>query len=171
MQRGKCTRPYCDYWHPPECQFYKSDSGCEFGEKCSCAHRQVEDQPQQKRCTTVGVCISGHNLTSATHKSSAASCKHPRKQRSVARKNQVKVPHQRSPYAPKFEDRSHEETERQEQCASVDAWRLAKNILELQEKEKHTFSQLPTNGVPRAIRNETRGEGVLLWTPEHQCTG
>ena len=29
----------------------------------------------------------------------------------------VKVPHQRSPYAMKFEDRSHEETERQQRCA------------------------------------------------------
>ena len=30
---------------------------------------------------------------------------------------QVKIPHQRSPCATKFEDRSHEETERQERCA------------------------------------------------------
>ena len=29
----------------------------------------------------------------------------------------VKVPHQRSPYAMKFEDGSHEETERQQRCA------------------------------------------------------
>ena len=35
---------------------------------------------------------------------------------------QVKNPHQRSPYAPKFEDRSQEETERQERCARGDAW-------------------------------------------------
>ena len=33
-------------------------------------------------------------------------------------KRQVKHPHQRSPYAIKFEkDRSHEETERQQRCA------------------------------------------------------
>ena len=24
--KGKCTRPSCDYWHPPECQFYKKES-------------------------------------------------------------------------------------------------------------------------------------------------
>ena len=29
----------------------------------------------------------------------------------------VKVPPQRSPYAMKFEDRSHEETDRQQRCA------------------------------------------------------
>ena len=40
-------------------------------------------------------------------------------------KIQVKVPHQRSPYALKFEDRSQEEIGRQERCAHGDAWRLA----------------------------------------------
>ena len=36
------------------------------------------------------------------------------------------VPHQRSPYAMKFEDRSHEETERQQRCARSKAWNLAR---------------------------------------------
>ena len=35
-------------------------------------------------------------------------------------------PHQRNPNAPKFEDRSQEETEWQERCAREPAWRLAK---------------------------------------------
>ena len=51
----------------------------------------------------------------------------------------VKVPHQRSPYAVKFEDRSHEETERQQRCARSKAWNLAKNIFKLKEKDKATF--------------------------------
>ena len=38
-------------------------------------------------------------------------------------------PHQRSPNAPKYEDRSQEETEWQERRAREAAWRLAKNIL------------------------------------------
>ena len=38
-------------------------------------------------------------------------------------------PHQRSPNAPKFEDRSLEETEWQEQGAREAAWKLAKNVL------------------------------------------
>ena len=37
----------------------------------------------------------------------------------------VKVPHQRRPYAMKFEDRSHKETERQQRCARSKAWNLA----------------------------------------------
>ena len=48
-------------------------------------------------------------------------------------------PHERSPYAPKFEDRSQEETERQERCARGDAWRMAKGVPKLKEKDKATF--------------------------------
>ena len=43
-------------------------------------------------------------------------------------------PHQRNPNAPKFEDRSQEETEWEERCASEAACKLAKNILSLKEK-------------------------------------
>ena len=32
-------------WHPPECLFYKTKSGCRFGEQCSYAHGQVDEQP------------------------------------------------------------------------------------------------------------------------------
>ena len=38
-------------------------------------------------------------------------------------------PHERSPNAPKFEDRSLEETEWQEQGAREAAWKLAKRVL------------------------------------------
>ena len=42
-------------------------------------------------------------------------------------------PHQRSPNAPKFEDRSLEETEWQEQGAREAGWKLAKNVSKLKE--------------------------------------
>ena len=42
---------------------------------------------------------------------------------------QVKIPHQRSPYALKCEDRSPRETARQGRCARGDAWELAKFFL------------------------------------------
>ena len=54
-------------------------------------------------------------------------------------KIQVKLQHQRSPYAFKFEDRSHEVTERQERCAQGKAWNLAKNMYKLKEKDKATL--------------------------------
>ena len=33
---------------PPQCLFYKTKSGCRFGEKCSFAHRQVNEQPTKR---------------------------------------------------------------------------------------------------------------------------
>ena len=70
--------------------------------------------------------------------------------------------HQRSPNAPKFEDRSLEETEWQEQGAREAAWKLAKSVLKLKEHLRkigaflHQLSKL---------RNES-----LLSTPQRQCT-
>ena len=48
-------------------------------------------------------------------------------------------PHERSPNAPKFEDRSLEETEWQGQGAREAAWKLAKSVLNLKEHERATF--------------------------------
>ena len=45
--KGTCTNSFCEKWHPPECLFYKTKSGCRFGEKCSYAHRQVDERPSK----------------------------------------------------------------------------------------------------------------------------
>ena len=45
--KGTCTNSFCEKWHPPECLFHKTKSGCRFGEKCSYAHRQVDEQPRK----------------------------------------------------------------------------------------------------------------------------
>ena len=78
-------------------------------------------------------------------------------------------PHQRSPNAPKFEDRSQEETEWQEQGAREAAWKLAKNVLKLKEKksEQHS-SHLRKIGVCLHQLLNLRNEN-LLWTPERRC--
>ena len=55
-------------------------------------------------------------------------------------------PHERSPNAPKFEDRSKEETEWQEQGAREAAWNLAKSVLNLKERDRATFFSLSENG-------------------------
>ena len=47
--RGTCINSFCEKWHPPECLFYKTKSGCRFGEKCSFAHRQVDEQPKRSK--------------------------------------------------------------------------------------------------------------------------
>ena len=46
------------------------------------------------------------------------------------------APHERSPCAPKFEERSHEDTSYQERCARKAAWDLAKNIYKLKMLKK-----------------------------------
>ena len=70
-------------------------------------------------------------------------------------KIEVNVPHQRSPCALKFEDRSQEETERQEGCACGDAWRLAR-VSWGSERERAclllTYQRMVS---PSAIRNNT----------------
>ena len=39
---------FCEKWHPPECLLYKSEDWCRCGEKCSYAHRQVDEQPSKR---------------------------------------------------------------------------------------------------------------------------
>ena len=79
--KGTCTTPFCEKWHPPECLFYKTENGCEFGDKCTYAHRQVDEQPgektkkngdkiavvffflkKKKEHTTIGLRISGYGV-------------------------------------------------------------------------------------------------------------
>ena len=46
--KGTCTRTSCEYWQPPECQFYKSETGCKAGEKCLFPYQKVGEQPNKK---------------------------------------------------------------------------------------------------------------------------
>ena len=41
---SKEPNSFCEKWHLPECLFCKSENGCRFGEKCSYAHRQADEQ-------------------------------------------------------------------------------------------------------------------------------
>ena len=59
-------------------------------------------------------------------------------------------PHQGSPNAPKFEDRSQEETERQERYAREAAWRLAKSI---PRQEKWRAFVYPLESLTRSSRD------------------
>ena len=46
--KGTCTRSPCEYWHPPECQFYKTETGCKARDKCLFPHYKVDEQPNKK---------------------------------------------------------------------------------------------------------------------------
>ena len=72
-------------------------------------------------------------------------------------------PHQRDPNALKFEDQSQEETEWQERWAREAAWKLAKSILKLKEKNKTAFFSPSENRclpAPSTLKPE-EGEFVL----------
>ena len=83
----------------------------------------------------------------------------------------VKIPHQRSPHAMTFEDRSHEETERRERCARGKAWNLAKNIYKLKEKEKAAFYIPAEEWVLLAASTKELEEESLLLIQERVCNG
>ena len=62
-------------------------------------------------------------------------------------------PHQRSSTAPKFEDRSQEETEWQEQGAREAAWRLAKSVLKIKGATKSSILLTFGKEVPACINS------------------
>ena len=78
-------------------------------------------------------------------------------------------PHERNSKAPKFADRSQEETEWQEQGAREAAWKFAKNILISRRKIKQHSSHFRKIGVCLHQILKLRNE-KLLSTPERRCT-
>ena len=215
--KGTCINSFCEKWHPPECLFYKTKSGCKFLEKCSYAHRQVDEQPSirskknddksavatlKKNDWHENVWQPVVNLDTSHERSErldknrdhelkrgptgrrSSNARHlgcvfqdMKLLRSIIRKSsdmqkpiqRVKFtkaiaqhtkirdqnpslgyicpgePHQRSSNAPKFEDRSQEVTEWQEQGAREAAWKLAKSVLNLKEQNKASFFSLSEN--------------------------
>ena len=76
-------------------------------------------------------------------------------------KIQVKNPHQRGPNAMKFEDWSHEETERQERCAQSRAWNLAKKHIQAQRKRQGCFLLARGRvGTPGCVNRRAGGKKV-----------
>ena len=46
--KATCTRSPSKYWHLPECQFFKTETGCKAGDKCLFPHHKVDEQPNIK---------------------------------------------------------------------------------------------------------------------------
>ena len=185
--KGTCTKSLCDYWHLPECQLQKSESGCKFGDKCSFAYRQLDGQRSKKPKkdgdkSAVAMLKDARQLVclfqdTELPESCPISRKNPKVLGSIRqvrftkatqrhaniRENrgpslrtiQVKVPHQSSPYALKFEDWSQEETERHQRCARGDAWRLGQEYFEAQRKGQSYFFSHYQRTVSLSFRNET----------------
>ena len=225
---GTCNNSFCERWHPPECLFYKTKSGCRFGEKCSFAHRQVDAQPtkwsKSNNVKSAVAILKKGNWQERESVSDAWSDKKlgqnsSRRQfsdvrqlgcvfqdmtqpksilrkstdmpkpiqrvkfkKAIARHTKIRdqnpslgyicpgEPHERSPNAPKFEDRSQEETEWQEQGAREAAWKLAKNVFKLKRsiKEQHSSHLRKIGAFLHQLLN-LRNEN-LMSTPVRQCT-
>ena len=87
------------------------------------------------------------------------------------RKIQVKPQQQRSPSAVKFEDGSHEETERQERCAQSSSWNLAKKHLQAQrERQNYILLARGKSGYSRLRQQKSRTKESLWKIPEPLCT-
>ena len=180
---------------------HKSEKGCRFGEKCSYAHRQVDEQPSKKSKKN-GDKSALAFLRNTRQLGCVFQDMEPPKSSSILRKssNILKpircVPftkavlrhtkirdqnpsleyicpcdhYQCNPNAPKFADRSPEETEWQERCAREAAWRLAKNIFKLKEKTKQHASHFRRIGVYLRHQPLNQRKENLLWTAVSRCT-
>ena len=203
-------------WHLPDCQFYKTETGCKAGDKCLFPHHKVDGQPNKKpnqgyyshtgresdeknavailkivpqmglRLARLG-CVGFSTRQTVPRKPDAESLGinlekygslSPRyvKQVSGTRKDhrlekiQVKPRHQRSPYAMKFEDPPHDETEIQQRCARSKAWNLAKNIYKLKEKgQGHILLARGRMGTPGCVNKRAGGKRVCGLILERVC--
>ena len=133
--------------------------------------------------TTIGLCLSGHGAAEVILRKSS-DIQNPiqcvKLTKAIARHAKIRdqnpslglicpgEPHQRSPNAQKFEDRSQKETEWQEQGAREAAWKLAKSVLKLKEKTKRHSSHFRIIGACLHQLSNLRSEN-LLWTPERRC--
>ena len=179
---GTCTRSPCEYWHPPECQFYKTETRCKAGDKCLFPHQKVDEQPSKKpkklskrkkrrqeccscceNCTTIGLRLAktrSYWVLTETDRPGETRCKKSWDQveeyDSLSLRYVKQVPgkikdHRFEKYKSKFlisevptpktlEDRSQEETDRQERCARSKVWNL---------KTKLHSIRLPISGLCR----------------------
>ena len=69
----------------------------------------------------------------------------------------------------KFEDRSHEETERQQRCARSKAWNLAKNIYKLEEDKATFLLARGRMGTPGCVNKRAGRKRVCSGFQERVC--
>ena len=199
---GTCANPSCEEWRFPEWLFCKSKEGWNFGEKCSFAHRRVEEQPRTRSNrnddkSTVAMLKETKNLncvfqevepprSSSILRKSSTTTKPIRCVRfttEVLRNAKLRDQnpslnkichgdsHQRSPNAPKFEDRSQEQTEWQEHCVrefsfgsgQSKSWSWRRNI------ELHS-SHPRKSGVSLHHPKLNQKKEHLWYTPARRCT-
>ena len=145
---AKCNKSSRGYRHPPVCVNYKSEIGCSYGKRCQKRHVDAEEKPSKrskKNGTQGAVAILDPKksiLRKVGELRSNASAGRTviysagtwYQMRIPERKGpsrgiiQKCEPHERNPCAPRYEDRTPDETSRQESCARKAARNLAKSV-------------------------------------------
>ena len=206
--KGTCTNSFCEKWHLPECLFHKTKSGCRFGEKCSYARRQVDEQPSKRskkngdKSALAMLKKNEHHQRTGRPVMNAYSSNRRQlgcvfqdmetpKSSSILRKNSnIRKPircvrftkavvrdayirdqnpslgmiypselHERSPNAPKFEDRSKKRRNGKSDVPVKQRGGWPKNIQKLKEKDKTAFFSLSENWcllAPSTLKREER---------------
>ena len=146
-------------------QNYNSEKGCVYGDKCHFRHVEAEGEPSKRSKKggakgSVAILKESIQLGFASQDSYLTKCivrepgklgsKHAVKF-SIGTWHQIKIrerkgpwrgiiqkcpPHERSPGAPKFGERSHEETLHQGRCARKATWDVTKIIYKLKNSDK-----------------------------------
>ena len=163
--KGTCTKSFCEYWHPPECQFYKTKSGCKFGAECSFLHWKVEEQPNKKPKKNEGqiagaivksvpqlICVSqdteppdpatfSRKGTRVLDSQGLHCVKQTSEKTKVRRSGKFKSNFLISEVPTLWNLRTdlQERLKRQERCARGDAWELARKNFNFQKEDRGTF--------------------------------
>ena len=190
----------------------KTESGCKFGEECMLGTKRCLTVSLTKSTRKVvgkvlllscripsnrAVCFKPQKFKSILRKGSTffGQKRSVLKKYIVPRKNFGKETVHRkvifsilnlmsvAPMPRKFEDKTEEETLKQERCARSDAWKMAISILKLEEKDKsYIFLDFGGSVSTSAILNQTRGKNICggFWSldahaeqerSEFSCTG
>ena len=123
--------------------------GCKAGDKCLFPHHKVDEQPNGncENCTTIGLRVAKLGCVGFSKRQTVPVKSDVRYVKQVPRKRKDhRLAKDRSNFFIsevamlwKIEERSHEETERQQRCARSKAWNLAKNIYKIKENDNATF--------------------------------
>ena len=172
-------QPSCKFWHFV-CQNYKSETRCKFGRSCFFKRKLV--QKDQLYCwgslynwvVYLKILVREslfHVKTEIWDQDTPSkSPKVPGTKRKIGKERvhreelSKNVLRERCLCAPKFEERSHEETSHQEGCARSVAWDLAKNIYKLKNADKAAFLySYWCKGNASTHFEKTRGARTRCW--------
>ena len=163
---------------------YQSKTGCEFDEKCSFLHRNgqtAEESKERWRKRVSGPCSDAEppETNSISRKDTNSLRKRRRvgftsktlqsTKKKTGRKPSLGVvqpthPHERSFFAPKYEERCQEDTLTNERCARREAWDMSNNVYKLKRNldENRTTFLPPSEVSSCAIITKTRGKRFVI---------